>query len=159
MVDTYKRATRNIGLTRSDGMRSANGGAVFKADDMVTLKRMLILGTDKGSFYESAEQLTTKFINQVNRCLATYGADVVELVRDVSSGGLSMSNDHALLALAVAASYGLTEVVEDTGAEHIRYAALNALPDVARTGTHLLHFVEYVSGLRGFNTGHYGKFI
>src|SRR5262249_20493137 len=34
-----------------------------------------------------------------------------------------------------------------------RKAAFEALPDVARTGTHLLHFAQYVEGFRGWGRG------
>src|SRR5204862_4099844 len=65
---------------------------------------------------------------------------VAEIVR-VSREGRAPKNDPALFALA------LTAGAQD---EPTRKAALDALPQVARTGTHLLQFAAFVEGFRGW---------
>jgi 60 kDa SS-A/Ro ribonucleoprotein len=65
---------------------------------------------------------------------------VAEIVR-VSGEGGAPKNGPALFALAMAAG---------CGDEATRRAALDALPQVARTGTHLFEFVTFVDGFRGW---------
>ena len=55
--------------------------------------------------------------------------------------GRAPKNDPALFALALAAGVGDVET---------RQAALDALPQVARTGTHLFQFAPFVEGFRGW---------
>ena len=59
----------------------------------------------------------------------------------VSREGRAPKNDPALFALALAAGLG---------DEATRKAALEALPQVARTGTHLFQFASFVEGFRGW---------
>ena len=59
----------------------------------------------------------------------------------VSHEGRAPKNDPALFALALAAGLG-----DDA----TRKAALDALPQVARTGTHLFQFASFVEGFRGW---------
>jgi 60 kDa SS-A/Ro ribonucleoprotein len=59
----------------------------------------------------------------------------------VSHEGRAPKNDPALFALAMAAGLG---------DEATRRAALDALPQVARTGTHLFQFAAFVEGFRGW---------
>lgn len=63
---------------------------------------------------------------------------------EISDSGRAPKNDPALFALALAAGFG-----DDA----TRHAALAALPKVARIGTHLFHFAEYVEGVRGWGRG------
>ena len=65
---------------------------------------------------------------------------VAEIAR-VSEEGRAPKNDPALFALAMAAGLG---------DEPTRRAALQALPRVARTGTHLFQFVTFVEQFRGW---------
>ncbi len=58
-----------------------------------------------------------------------------------SREGRAPKNDPALFALALAAG---------SADEATRKAALDALPQVARTGTHLFQFATFVEGFRGW---------
>jgi 60 kDa SS-A/Ro ribonucleoprotein len=62
----------------------------------------------------------------------------------VSKSGRAPKNDPALFALAMAAGLGDAKT---------KQAALDALPVVARIGTHLFHFVRYVEAFRGWGRG------
>ena len=62
----------------------------------------------------------------------------------VSTAVRAPRNDPALFALALAAKLGDIET---------RRAAHAALPQVARIGTHLFHFAEYVKALGGWGRG------
>ena len=73
--------------------------------------------------------------------LVEQGRDAVDLIVEMSGNGRIPKNSTALFALAVSFSRGDLET---------RKAALNALPRVARTGSHLFEFISYASSMRGW---------
>jgi 60 kDa SS-A/Ro ribonucleoprotein len=117
------------------------GGFAWLVDDWTQLERFLILGSEGGTFYVSEQKLTVDNAQAVVRCIQADGRRVVAQVVDVSQNGKAAKNDPALFVLALAAGLGDVET---------RRAAIAALPAVARTGTHLFHFLEYVEGVRGW---------
>ena len=72
---------------------------------------------------------------------AGQGKAIVNTIAEISKAGRGTSNDPALFALARCAAADDKEV---------RQYALSILPQVARTGTHLLHFVAYTKQFRGW---------
>ena len=127
---------------RETGMvRNAAGGYVFPVTDWIRLERFLILGTEGGTYYTVARTFTLDNAAVVRRCLEADGPRAVETIVEVSARGRAPSNDPALFALAMAASFGDAET---------RRAAGDALIRVARTGTHLLHFVSFADDMRGW---------
>ncbi|HXU01862.1 MAG TPA: TROVE domain-containing protein [Polyangia bacterium] len=125
-------------------VRNDNGGYVWAVDDWARLDRFLILGCEGGTFYATERKLTRENAEAVLRCIAVDGARVVARIVAVSDDGRAPKNDPALFALALAAKLG---------DEPTRRAAHAALPRVARIGTHLFHFAEYVKGLGGWGRG------
>ena len=117
------------------------GGYAWAVDDWQRLKRFLILGSEGGTYYASEQKLTQENTEAVARCITTNGARTVKEIVAISDAGRAPKNDPALLALAMCAS----SVDQDT-----RMYAWNALPKVARIGTHLLHFVSYMETMRGW---------
>ena len=120
------------------------GGFTFAVDDWMRLARFLVLGAEGGSFYAGETTLTLENAEAVKRCIGADGPRVVREIVAVSEAGRAPKNDPALFALAMCAAYG----DEDT-----RRKALAALPTVARIGTHLFHFAQYVDGMRGWGRG------
>ena len=117
------------------------GGFVFAMGDWGRLERFLILGTEGGTYYVGERELSKDNAAVVGRCLNEDGLRVVEMMTSLGESGRAPSHEPALFALAMAASFG---------DEKTRTAANRALPRIARTGTHLLHFVGYVDGMRGW---------
>jgi 60 kDa SS-A/Ro ribonucleoprotein len=117
------------------------GGFAWALDDWARLRRFLVLGSEGGSYYASELNLTRENAEAVERCLAADGPRAVDEIVRVSDEGRAPKNDPALFALAMAAGLG---------DEPTRKAALDALPKVARTGTHLFQFVTFVEGFRGW---------
>ena len=120
------------------------GGYSYPVDDWARLRRFLILGSEGGSYYATERELTRENAEAVARCLAEDGARAVAEIVAVSTASGASKNDPALFALALATTADSIET---------RRAALRALPQVARTGTHLLHFAAYAEGLRGWGRG------
>jgi 60 kDa SS-A/Ro ribonucleoprotein len=125
-------------------VRNSNAGYSWAVDDWARLDRFLILGSEGGSYYATERKLTRDNAEAVLRCIAVDGARVVARIVDISHAGRAPKNDPALFALALAAKLG---------DEPTRRAAHAALPQVARIGTHLFHFAEYVKALGGWGRG------
>jgi 60 kDa SS-A/Ro ribonucleoprotein len=116
------------------------GGFTFAVDDWSRLDRFLILGAEGGSYYVSERKLTLDNAKCVERCVSANGPRTVARIVEISDAGRAPKNDPALLALAIAAKKGNAPT---------RAAALSALPKVARIGTHLFHFAEYLQAVGG----------
>jgi 60 kDa SS-A/Ro ribonucleoprotein len=117
------------------------GGYAWSIDDWTRLRRFLILGSEGGSYYASEWMLTRENAPIVDRCLAADGPRTVAEIVRISGEGRAPKNGPALFALAMATG---------CGDDATRRAPLDALPQVARTGTHLFEFVTFVDGFRGW---------
>jgi 60 kDa SS-A/Ro ribonucleoprotein len=122
-------------------VENSNAGYSWPVDDWTRLRRFLILGSEGGSYYASEWKLTRENVQAVERAVQSDGKRAVAEIVAVSREGRAPKNDPALYALALAA--GLSD-------EETRKAALDALPQVARTGTHLFQFASFVEGFRGW---------
>lgn len=117
------------------------GGYAYPVDDWVRLDRFLILGSEGGSYYAGERELTRKNADAVLRCIKEDGLRTVARIREISHSGRAPRNDPAIFALAMAAKLG---------DEPTRKAAFAAVPDVARTSTHLFQFAEAVQAFGGW---------
>ena len=124
--------------------KNSAGGFTFVLDDMARLRRFLILGIDGGTYYVGAQELVRDNAEIVLRLAKERTVDLVVEIVSVSVAGRAPKQNPALFALAAATALG-----DDDG----RRIALRALPDVARTGTHLLIFARYVEQFRGWGRG------
>lgn len=122
-------------------VKNAAGGYVFDSDKWTRLLRFLILGSEGGTYYTGEKQLTKENALNVMECIKEDGHRTVSTIIEVSSHGRAPSNDPALFALSLAMSFGNNETK--------KYAE-QALPSVARIGTHLFHFAEYAQNQRGW---------
>jgi 60 kDa SS-A/Ro ribonucleoprotein len=120
------------------------GGFAWAVDEWARLDRFLIFGSERGTYYIREAKLTQENASAVDACIARDGVRVVRRVVEISESGRAPKNDAALFVLAMAASAENRET---------RAAALAALPAVARTGTHLFHWLQYVKASRGWGRG------
>ena len=125
----------------SEQVRNSAGGFSWEVDDWARLRRFLILGSEGGSYYAREWKLTRENAAAVERCIAADGPRAVTEIVAVSEAGRAPKNDPAVFALAMAAGIG---------DEATRKAALDALPRVCRTATHLFQFATFVEGFRGW---------
>ena len=126
---------------RADQVRNNAGGFVWQVSDAQRFLRFLILGTEGATYYAS-EQKRTKLESEFLKTFVTLeGVLAVQLIREVARDNRAPKADASLLALAAVAKLG------DLSA---RKLAWDALPEVARTGTHLLHFLEFVQLFGGW---------
>jgi 60 kDa SS-A/Ro ribonucleoprotein len=122
-------------------LANSAGGYSFAVDKWQRLSRFLVLGSAGGTYYISEKALTIQNATNVLDCIKADGERVVREIVAISQAGRAPKNDPAIFALALVASHG------DTAA---RQAALAALPQVCRTGTHLFQFADYVQSFRGW---------
>lgn len=135
------RVTPQTEPMRADQVENSAGGHVWAVDKWTRLRRFLILGSEGGSYYASEQKLTKENVDVVRECIAEDGLRTVSEIVDVSRGGKAPQNDPALFALACAIS--ATD-------KATKSAAAEALPAVARIGTHLYHFIAYAETMRGW---------
>ena len=136
-----RRVPQSAPIPGSGQAPNSAGGFSWTVDDWTRLRRFLVLGSEGGSYYASESKLTRQNAAAVERCLAEDGARAVAEIVRVSQEGRAPKNDPAVFALAMAAG---------SGDEATRKAALDALPLVCRTGTHLFQFATFVEGFRGW---------
>jgi 60 kDa SS-A/Ro ribonucleoprotein len=138
------RRTRQSAKADDRQVRNSAGGFAFATGRTARLHRFLTLGTDGGTFYVSERDITARNVGIVLGWAREAAAELVREATAISQAGRAPRNNPALFALAAAASLG-----DEPG----RRAALDALPLVARTGTHLFLFARYVQQFRGWGRG------
>src|SRR5436190_17082677 len=122
-------------------VENSAAGYSWPVDVWTRLHRFLVLGSEGGSYYASEWKLTRENARAVEQAIGADGERAVAEIVAISRTGRAPKNDPALYALALAAG---------VGDEATRKAALAALPQVARTGTHLFLFASFVEGFRGW---------
>ncbi len=128
----------------SNQVANTAGGFTWAVTDWVRLDRFLILGSEGGTFYIKERELTAENAAAVQRCIAEDGLRVVNTLVATSTSGRAPKADPTIFALAMCAKLG---------DEATRKAAYAALPQICRTGTHLMHFAEYAQGFGGWGRG------
>ena len=125
----------------TDQVPNSGGGFAFAIDRWDRLDRFLVLGSEGGTYYIGERELTVGNARVVTELIDEDGLRVVERAVEMSTSGRAPKNDPALFVLAMAAGLG---------DERTRAAALVAMPRVARTATHLFHWLEFVQAFRGW---------
>ncbi|WP_412029845.1 RNA-binding protein Rsr [Deinococcus yunweiensis] len=118
------------------------GGFVYALSDEARLTRFLILGADGGTFYATERAHTLQATEFVKTFVQVDAATALRVTLDVIRANRAPKADPALLVLAL-----IAKTAPD--AAH-RKAAWDALPEVARTGTMLLHFLAFADALGGW---------
>lgn len=136
-----RRVPQWAGIPGKGQLPNSAGGFAWAVDDWTRLRRFLVLGSERGSYYASQWTLTRKNAKAVERCIRNDGRRAVDEIVAISDGGRAPKNAPAIFALAMAAG---------VGDDATRKAALDALPQVCRTGTHLFQFATFVEGFRGW---------
>lgn len=136
-----RRVPQSVPIPGTGQTPNSAGGFAWAVDDWARLRRFLILGSEGGSYYANEWALTRENAQAVERCIRADGARSVSEIVRASEEGRAPKNDPALFALAMAAGLG---------DEPTRRLALDALPRVARTGTHLFQFATFVEQFRGW---------
>lgn len=112
------------------------GGYVYALDKWKMLDRFLILGAEGSTYYASQETQVAANTANLDACVAEDPVRVVKVLLEMVRERRAPKMDPLLLALA-----------------KTRSAGYHALPEIARTGTHLFHYVAMAKAIRGTGTG------
>lgn len=124
---------------RADQVENNAGGFSWAVDDWTRLDRFIVLGTEGGTYYASERKITRESAKTIVGLIKQDGPRVVGRVAELSHEGRAYKNDAALFVLALCFAEGDTAT---------RQAAEQALSKVARIGTHLFTFLEYIDDQR-----------
>lgn len=125
-------------------VKNSAGGYAFAVSDIERLRRFLILGTDTGTYYISAKDLTKENAAIVIRMAETMPDILLSTILYVSFRGAAPKQNATLFAYAIACSFGPAEA---------KAKALSHLTDICRIGTHLFIFARYIEQFRGWGRG------
>lgn len=120
-------------------VQNYDGAYVFKITPEQRLRRFLILGSPN-TFYAKSKELTAENLSSIESLWKKSPKETAATIRDVSVSGRAPNNDYALAALAVGVAVG----------GDARAQALGVLKDVARIGTHILHFANFLKNRTGW---------
>lgn len=144
MKDRVISTPQSKAISGTNQIPNSAGGYVWSINKWEQLNRFLILGSEGGSYYASQQNLSIENAQNVLACIAEDGIKTVGTIVEISTSGRAPKNDPAIFALALAASIG-----DDA----TRRFALNSIPQVCRTATHLFGFVEVIKEMRGWGRG------
>ena len=115
------------------------GGYSYPVTDAVCMHRFMIIGSEDGSYYQKERKLTLDNLRATKRHIEQAGAEAVDHIVAVSLERRAPRVSPVLFCLAIAASADNPEA---------RKAALDALPKVAVTASHLEEFAGYADSMR-----------
>lgn len=122
------------------------GGWSFQVDHWTQLRRFLILGSEDGTYYIGAKELTVQNMQAVQKCLREDGVRTVQEIVTISQAGRAAKNSPAIFALALAALPEYASPVTNR-------VARASLSQVCRTATMLYEFCEIIQQIGKWNRG------
>lgn len=145
-VSQYARSVSRKSVSQTEALpgqvRNSAGGFGYGVDCWTRLNRFLVLGSEGGSYYASERKLTIENAQCILECAKADLLRTVVTIVEVSQSGRAPKNDPAIFALALLASNPAYS-----------FAALRAVNDVCRIGTHIFQFTEAVNEFRGWGRG------
>ena len=120
------------------------GGYSYPVTDAVRMHRFLIIGSEDGSYYQKERKLTLDNVWATRRHIDEAGPEAVDQIVRIARERRAPRVSPTLFCLAIAAS-------ADSAAT--KAAALEALPQLAVTASHLEEFTAYVDSMRRWGRG------
>ena len=139
-----KKTPQSEPIPGSGQVNNTAGGFAWTISPLDRMRRWLILGSEGGTYYADERKLTKQNAQAVQAALDEHGVAAVEEIIAISEAGRAPKNDPALFALALASAHSDIAV---------RKAAWHNLARVARIGTHLFHYLDFVQEFRGWGRG------
>lgn len=124
------------------------GGFVYQVSDLDRVKRFLVLGSEKGSYYANEQELTKDNCNTIIKLVKenkdNMAFTIINTIKEYSLEGRVPKQGPLIFALAICCKFGDVEV---------RRAGYDIVSDVCRIPTHLFMFITYCELLSGESTG------
>ncbi|NET01041.1 MAG: TROVE domain-containing protein [Sphaerospermopsis sp. SIO1G1] len=121
-------------------IKGRSGGYMFDAGNWKMLRRCLLIGTAKSTYYAGKQELTEEFVEVVKKAVAENPGKVAAEIL-YASDGRAINNSAPILALV------LLSMGENPEA---KTAFMEIFPQVVRTGSHFYEWLNYTKSLRGF---------
>ena len=121
-------------------IQGRSGGYMFDAGIWQMLRRCLLIGTAKSTYYAGKRELTEDFVLTVEKAVDENPNRVAEEIL-YASDGRAINNSAPIFAL-VLLSMGKTP--------EAKKAFTEIFPQVVRTGSHFYEWLSYTKSLRGF---------
>ncbi|MDZ8051573.1 MAG: TROVE domain-containing protein [Aulosira sp. ZfuVER01] len=121
-------------------IKGRSGGYMFDAGIWKMLRRCLLIGTAKSTYYAGKQELTEDFVAVIKQAVAENPGRVAEEIL-YASDGRAINNSAPILAL-VLLSMGETAEAKKAFGE--------IFGQVVRTGSHFYEWLNYTKSLRGF---------
>lgn len=137
-----KPVTPQTVQARSDQVKNNAGGFVFQITPAQQLRRFLILGTTGNTYYQKEEDLTKMNVDAVAAFIKSNPAEALDIIFEISDGGLALRQNPTLFALAMIFKYADLDT---------RRRAADLAPRIARTGTMVLKLASYIDFLGGWS--------
>jgi len=134
--------TQPIPGREAEMIQGRSGGWMFKAGIWKMLRRCLLIGTAKSTYYAGKRELTEDFVEVVRQAIAENPRRVAEEIL-YASDGRAINNSAPILALV------LLSMGEERDAKQ---AFQEIFPQVIRTASHFYEWLSYTKSLRGFGT-------
>jgi 60 kDa SS-A/Ro ribonucleoprotein len=128
---------------RNDMVENNAGGYTFAVDTWTRLRRFLILGSERPTYYVNERKHTADNLTAVTRAIAENPARVLEMIREVSTNRLAPKNTPALFTLAMA-------IARIPGKNPASFAAKCMVGEIARHATDFFIFLTYLQEMRGW---------
>lgn len=120
-------------------VKNSAGGYTFEITDISRLKRFLILGTERGTYYSSEEKLNKENVKSVFKLIKEKkGKEVLEIVKDYSVNGRVHKQEPLLFVYAACCR---------SDDQELKKEAYSLLPLICRIPTHLFTFISFCETL------------
>ncbi|GAB1537757.1 TROVE domain-containing protein [Scytonema sp. NUACC21] len=121
-------------------IQGRSGGFMFDAGLWQMLRRCLLLGTAKSTYYAGKHELTEDFVEVVRQAIAENPRRVAEEIL-YASDGRAINNSAPILALVLLSMGEASEAKKAFG---------EIFQQVVRTGSHFYEWLNYTKSMRGF---------
>ncbi|KAB8316270.1 TROVE domain-containing protein [Tolypothrix campylonemoides VB511288] len=132
--------TQPIPGREAEMMQGRSGGFMFDAGFWKMLRRCLLIGTAKSTYYAGKHELTEDFVAVTTQAIAENPGRVAEEIL-YASDGRAINNSAPILALVLLSMGEAPEAKKAFG---------EIFPQVVRTGSHFYEWLNYTKSLRGF---------
>lgn len=130
-----KHTPQNQPIPGSTQVPNHAGGYAWEVDKWGRLDRFLLMGSEAGTYYVGAQELSVENAKNVLACIEEDPRKTVDHIVSISTARRAPKNEPALFALAMVAKFSTTQ--------RDKAYAYRAWGGVARTGTDLFHINEY----------------
>lgn len=132
--------TQPIPGRETEMIQGRSGGWAFDAGIWKMLRRCLLIGTAKSTYYAGKQELTDDFAAVVRQAIAENPHRVAEEIL-YASDGRAINNSAPIFALVLLSMGEAPEAKKAFG---------EIFPQVVRTGSHFYEWLSYTKALRGF---------